>query len=142
MIGQEEKTPAARATLISMKNASVTLVPIKFWPGCKFCRSGETTKPKTDAEKKEQMLDAITMAKADLSKHQRSSSRCSVSVILESLATIPNHAAKLQKRGRLQALPLSRSQEPKQLRYYLVFASSFFSPAFSGAASFIGSPAF
>jgi hypothetical protein len=62
--------------------------------------------------------------------------------MLESLATIHYHRPKLQKRGRIQFLPLfgwlKTSVRPIQL--YLVFSSSFFSAGLSiGAASFAGS---
>ena len=81
------------------------------------------------------------MAKIDFSIQPRSSSRCSVRVILESLATIHYHRPKSQKRGRLRSLPLFLAQTYRSIQLYLVFASSFFSSAFSGigAASLAGS---
>jgi hypothetical protein len=50
--GQVNNTPAAIATLISLKKASVTLVPIKPCPGCRVSRSGATMKAKIALEKK------------------------------------------------------------------------------------------
>jgi hypothetical protein len=63
--------------------------------------------------------------------------------MLESLATIHYHRPKLQKRGRIQFLPLFGLAKTSValIQVYLVFASSFFSSAglSIGAASFAGS---
>jgi hypothetical protein len=52
MKGEEKSTPAKSETFISVKKASVTLVPIRFWPGGRICLSGATIKPKIASAKK------------------------------------------------------------------------------------------
>ena len=83
-----------------MKNASVTLVPIKILARLQILPERRNHESKNRVRNRNNKpSNATKIAITDLSKHQRSSSRCSVRVMLAMVVTVRTNT-EIAKKGK------------------------------------------